>query len=115
MEYPDRTIAVRGNRGDRQRDPPIVTKNLDRAPVQEHVEANPALPGAQGRPHVSAIEFLPEDIVHERRSAQVQPKTFGSSRRDIERDLEQLALQHSKRAVAEGKSDLGPLVLRAAQ
>jgi hypothetical protein len=67
MEYPDRTIDVRGHRGDRQRDPPIVTKNLDRAPVQEHVKVNPALPGAQGCPHVSANEFLPEDIVQERR------------------------------------------------
>jgi hypothetical protein len=92
MEYPDRTIAVRGHRGDRQRDPPIVTKNLDRAPVQEHVKANSALPGAQGCPHVFANEFLPEDIVHERRSAQVEPKTFGSIRREIERDLEQVAL-----------------------
>jgi hypothetical protein len=66
MEYPDRTIDVRGHRGDRQRDPPIVTKNLDRAPVQEYVKVNPALPGAQGwavENQATAGKGLPSDFV----------------------------------------------------
>src|SRR5208337_4412806 len=57
-------------------------------------EGEPGPPGGSGGPHVSANEFLPADIVHERRSAQVQPKSFGSIRREIERDLKQIALQH---------------------
>ena len=80
LKDPDRTVAVFGDRGDRHRHPAVIAEDLDRAPIQEDVKPDPAVPETERGSHLAAEQLLPRHVVDQGDSAQVQSHSLGAFR-----------------------------------
>ena len=96
LEHANRSILVVGESPDRHRHSTVIAEDFDRATIEITHGGEPGRFRLQGRLDPLATQLLLRDVVNERCPAQVELEGLRRAGREINRDLEQIALQIAK-------------------